>query len=141
MIFLKFLSGQSLQISALNSLAGTLPYSGAIIMGALVLPLALPILPFRYFSIKGAVLGLIWFILMLLLPIWHQGNGLFLYVGSGLLMISITSGISLNFTGSTTFTSYSGVKKEMDVVLIPLLVSGGIGIFMLVVSALLYKIA
>ena len=140
-LFLKFLSGQSLQASALNSLAGTLPYAGAIIMGALVFPLVLPLLPFRYFSIKGAVLGLFWFILMLFLPIWHQGNGLFLYIGSGLLMISITSGISLNFTGSTTFTSYSGVKKEMDVVLIPLIVSGGGGILMLIVSALLYKIA
>ena len=138
---LKLISGQSIGTSLMNALCGTIPYAGAIIMGTLIFPLLLPIFPFRHFSLNGTLLGFVWYLIMLFLPFWHQGNSLLLSMGSGLLLISITAWISLNFTGSTTFTSYSGVKKEVNSALRPLIAAAAAGLLMLLFSAIFYKIA
>ena len=88
-------------------------YIAAILTACVAFPALLPMLPFRSFSAKGSVLGAL-----------YSGAALsfsdaFMYSGSMLsntghfLCMTCTIGfISLNFTGSTNFTSLSGVQKE-----------------------------
>lgn len=83
----------------------------AVTSGAVVTPLLLPWVPFRQFWLKGLVLGAL-------------GGALFMVLGpalSGVLeAIALcfwigccSSYLAMNFTGSTPFTSLSGVEKEM----------------------------
>jgi acetyl-CoA decarbonylase/synthase complex subunit gamma len=88
---------------------------GAILGGAVLNPILLPYLPGRAFSIKGFSIGII--IALLLLYIW----GINLQTWSGrldslawLLIIPAVAGyLAMNFTGCSTYTSLSGVKKEI----------------------------
>lgn len=96
-----------------TTLYNTIPYLGAIITGALLFPIMLPILPFRAFSLKGLVLGLLWSAgvigmhrIFLLSDQWSA------LAGHALILTAIISYLSLNFTGSTTFTSFSGANRE-----------------------------
>jgi len=75
--------------------------------GAVVMPILLPWIPGRSFSLKGAIIGLFF---AALLPKWLSGIEL-----SALLLVvtAASSYLAMNFTGSTPFTSPSGVEKEM----------------------------
>ena len=85
--------------------------------GAVFFPLLLPALRTRLFSLGGAGLGLA---LAVLLPaIFPHQSGVQL-LGAGLWTVVMASWLGLNFTGSTPYTSPSGVEKEMRKV-IPLL--------------------
>lgn len=84
---------------------------GAFLSGTVIGPLLLPILPFRSFSIKGAFSGLIiWAALFLTLF-----NKTFSLETISLLLASLALGsfYTMNFTGASTYTSLSGVQKEM----------------------------
>ena len=81
----------------------------AYLSGIVVAPLLLPFTPFRAFALKGAIWGLV--ITLLLNGIFDAP--LFDRISTGLMGLSIASFMTMNFTGSTTFTSLSGVKKEM----------------------------
>ncbi len=83
----------------------------AVLAGAVATPLLLPWLPFRQFWLKGAVMGG-----LVALPLLFSGQS----PASGVEKIAILLWISgcsaflaMNFTGSTPFTSLSGVAKEM----------------------------
>jgi hypothetical protein len=87
-----------------------LVFTGWLTGGALV-PILLPWLPGRAFSIKG-----LWAALVL----WSCGYSLFdtsPTEGTGwfLVLTAIVSFMALNFTGTSTYTSMSGVKKEMKI--------------------------
>jgi acetyl-CoA decarbonylase/synthase complex subunit gamma len=88
---------------------------GAILGGAVFNPILLPYLPGRAFSIKGFSIGII--IAILLLYIW--GINLQTWTGrldslAWLLIIPAVAGyLAMNFTGCSTYTSLSGVKREM----------------------------
>ena len=75
------------------------------------LPLLLPWLPGRSFALKGAVVGLM---AGLLLFAWG-GTGLSLPESGALLggIVVASSYLGMNFTGSTPYTSPSGVEWEM----------------------------
>lgn len=82
---------------------------GAYIAGIVLTPLLLPYIPFRAFSAKGAILGaLTTFILYFL----FSSKTLETF-SIGLISMGIASFVAMNFTGSSTFTSLSGVKKEI----------------------------
>jgi len=87
------------------------------VIGLTIPALLLPWLPGRAFSAKGAWIG---FVLAAILGAYLQRNGLF-YLGElsflgWLFMIpAVTSFTAMNFTGCSTFTSLSGVRKEMKV--------------------------
>lgn len=90
---------------------------GAVVGGAIMTPLLLPWLPGRSFSMKGLISGVL--IFMALITGWsivqgHQLNFLQL-IACLLLICSGSSFVGANFTGSSTYTSLSGVKKEMRV--------------------------
>jgi hypothetical protein len=87
-----------------------LVFTGWLTGGALV-PILLPWLPGRAFSIKGLCAALVlWGCVYSLLDTSPpEGAGWFL------VLIAIVSFMALNFTGTSTYTSMSGVKKEMKI--------------------------
>ena len=85
----------------------------AIVAGAVVAPLALPLLPGRAFSVKGLVAGApITAAALALLPGPAAGAPL-VALAAMLFFPALSSYLTLQFTGSTTFTGISGVRKEM----------------------------
>ena len=79
--------------------------------GAVAVPVLLPWLPFRAFAAKGALAGLVSGALAIL---FYRGGLDWLNALALLLAVTaISSWCSMHFTGSTTFTSPSGVEKEM----------------------------
>lgn len=81
----------------------------AYVAGVALGPLFLNWIPFRAFALKGAFWGVI---TSILLNLAFQVEPLE-YIGLGLLNVSIASFMTMNFTGSSTYTSLSGVQKEM----------------------------
>jgi len=96
-------------------------FGGAVLCGAVLTPVLLPIIPGRAFSLKGWLLGLSWTASTLKsFKRFSRGNRL-LSAGELLLMPAVSSFLAMNFTGSSTYTSPSGVKREMKKAL-PLIV-------------------
>lgn len=90
--------------SMLNLLAGYLS-------GCALTPILLPWIPFRRFSLKGLLVG--WLVALFLMGAGTLGNNA-VEIGSWfLIMGGLSSFMAMNFTGSSTFTSLSGVQKEM----------------------------
>ena len=85
----------------------------AVLAGALMTPVLLPFVPFRSFAVKGWIVGALSMLLALhfFRPIGIQ-DPILLGVAY-LLFPALSSYIALQFTGSTTFTGMSGVKKEL----------------------------
>lgn len=82
-----------------------------LVAGAFLGPLLLPWLPGRSFSFKGFFTGII---LILLLSFRDfAGNDLLEVIAWMLIIPAISSFLTMNFTGSSTYTSLSGVRKEM----------------------------
>lgn len=93
-----------------SACTAVLAYLTALLAGCFAAPLLLPWLPTRSFSIKGATAGL----LAAVLFCWFAGIDSSVYMIATILMISaVSSFMMLNFTGSTPYTSRSGVRKEM----------------------------
>ncbi|PKL07828.1 MAG: acetyl-CoA synthase subunit gamma [Spirochaetae bacterium HGW-Spirochaetae-7] len=82
-----------------------------ILVGALVFPAVLPLLPFRAFALKGAVLGLAWSLAASLVAGFDVPAG----VAFALLATSVVSFISMNFTGASTYTNLTGATLEVKV--------------------------
>lgn len=83
----------------------------AIIGGTVITPAFLRQLPGTAFSVKGLTAGAIPVIPVILMTALHTG---FSGVTAILLTaLSVSSYLAMNFTGSTPFTSPSGVEKEM----------------------------
>jgi len=109
---------------------------GAILVGAVIAPLLLPWIPGRAFSLKGAILGLLWAVGFLMLngfpatPTfgWLKAAAYFL------LLPALSGFLTMNFTGSSTYTSLSGVDREMKFAVPAQLVAGIGAILLLLVS-------
>jgi hypothetical protein len=87
----------------------------AYLAGCALTPALLPWIPFRRFSLKGLATG--WLITVLLLFAGTLGNGTVEKAAWFLMMGALSSFMAMNFTGSSTFTSLSGVQKEMKTAL------------------------
>jgi hypothetical protein len=81
--------------------------------GIVLTPLFLPYIPGRRFSVKGFYTGAFVFLILLLLR--SAGENLVEITAWFLIITAISSFLAMNFTGSTTYTSLSGVKKEMKI--------------------------
>jgi len=89
-----------------------LVFAGWLTGGALV-PMLLPWIPGRSFALKGFWASLaLWAVLST--ANW-MGSSNLIECGWGLILMSIVSFMALNFTGTSTYTSMSGVKKEMKI--------------------------
>jgi hypothetical protein len=87
--------------------------TGSIVSGSVITPLLLPYIPGNAFAWKGWVTGLcITAGSLFLSGKFKQGNLLY-SAGHLLLYPAISSFIAMNFTGASTYTSPSGVNKEM----------------------------
>jgi hypothetical protein len=110
----------------------------AIMAGAVLTPLLLPWLPGRAFSFKGLVIGLL---AAAVLAASQWGNLVswetrFQIMAWSLLVLAATAYLAMNFTGASTYTSLSGVKKEMRWA-VPLEIGTGFAGLALWVSALI----
>jgi hypothetical protein len=81
--------------------------------GIVITPMFLPYIPGRRFSLKGFYSGTVIFILVFLLKM--AGHNIFENISWFLVITAISSFLAMNFTGSSTYTSLSGVKKEMKI--------------------------
>ncbi|HKK41784.1 MAG TPA: mercury methylation corrinoid protein HgcA [Bacteroidales bacterium] len=79
--------------------------------GIVVTPVLLPYLPGHYFSLKGFFSGMLVFIGYLIFT--SLKNDLLIVLSWLFITGALSSFTAMNFTGSSTFTSLSGVKKEM----------------------------
>ena len=85
----------------------------SVLVGAVFTPLILPWLPPRAFAAKGLILGL--GLSVLLGSLWQPTTLALVLeiVGLALMASTAASFMAMNFTGASTFTSLSGVKREM----------------------------
>ncbi len=102
--------------NALNhGLFSVLALLAAIFAGSVFTPLLLPWLPGRAFSFKGFSLGLLAAVILTAFD-WNHGmtwSGRFEIMAWLLLIPAFSAYLGMNFTGASTYTSLSGVKKEM----------------------------
>lgn len=91
------------------------PYLLSVLAGTVLVPMILPFLPFRSFALKGAVVGLV--LALLSYTVFRDGVSWREATAGFLLLPSVSSWFALNFTGSTTFTSPSGVNRELKAAL------------------------
>ncbi len=104
----------------------------AYLAGAFLTPVLLPWLPFRYFAGKGIVMGAMVFIAMV--TAGAAGYQMMFLTGWFLMSIALSSFLAMNFTGASTYTSLSGVKKEMKLFIPVQIVSVSLGFVFFVVS-------
>ncbi len=100
---------------------------GALVAGSVLTPLFLPWLPGRAFSLKGLGMGLL---TTLVLAIFRGGDlaawqGRLEILGWFFIIPAFSAFLAMNFTGASTYTSLSGVKKEMKWA-VPLEIGGGV---------------
>ena len=104
-------------------------FFSAVIAGTVLNPLLLPWLPGRAFSTKGLWLGgaVALIVLLSLLQydpsIWVGRFGILAWL---LIIPAVTAYLAMNFTGASTYTSLSGVNREMRWAL-PLEIGMGLG--------------
>lgn len=99
---------------------GALPFLllglAAVIAGALITPALLPYIPFRSFALKGLIAGLVAVFLATLIPVIADSqDDALLRAVTFLFFPAVSSYIALQFTGSTTYTGMSGVKRELRI--------------------------
>lgn len=87
--------------------------AGALLAGGLLVPALLPWLPGRSFAVKSAGAGLL---VTALIALAH-GQGPAQFAARALIYSAAASFVGLDFTGASTYTSLSGVKKEMRLAL------------------------
>ena len=98
----------------------------AFLGGCVVTPLLLPWLPGKAFSLKGSIVGLV---LAGLAWIPLAGSMGLKEISAWIFIIpTISAFLALNFTGSTTYTSLSGVRREMRLAIPVELTAGIIGL-------------
>jgi hypothetical protein len=105
-------------LALLQGALSALAVVAAVLAGAALFPILLPWLPTRDFSSKGLILGALvtmpFAATQVTTSIGYQG---WLRWGQATALVlalpPVTAYLALNFTGSTTFTSKSGVKREM----------------------------
>jgi len=107
----------------------------AYLVGGIITPILLPWLPGRAFSMKGIWVGLAMWVLLLV-----SGCALVSGVTTVAFLFitgAITSFMAMNYTGTSTFTSQSGVRREMRI-FVPLQITAlVVGIVLWVVSGVI----
>ena len=93
---------------------GFCAFAGACFFGIVLGPLLLPWLPGRSFAVKGAIVGIIWSWLFYNMAGGSGWNGA-VSAAVFIALPAVSSFYTLNFTGCSTYTSRSGVKRELHV--------------------------
>ena len=86
-----------------------------VLAGTVLTPILLPWLPGRAFALKGTILGLL--VALALVLVWNTDSMQRFITLENLAWFLIVPALSayfaMNFTGASTYTGLSGVKKEM----------------------------
>jgi hypothetical protein len=103
---------------------------GAAFVGTVAVPALLPWIPGRAFAWKGWLVGLAWAVIVCRfrgVPTASAGGwpAALSYV---FLLPAFSAFLAMNFTGSSTFTSLSGVLREMKYALPLIIVSAALGV-------------
>jgi hypothetical protein len=130
-------NGYSVDMAFRDGLRSVFNLLVAYLAGLAITPVLLPWLPFRRFSLKGLLVG--WAAAIILLACdrydFHLLGENIVEIASWFLMIGgLSSFLAMNFTGSSTFTSLSGVQKEMKTALPIQIGMAGLGLIAWVVS-------
>jgi hypothetical protein len=119
-----------------DALSGGMPFLLlgliSILSGAFITPVLLPFIPFRSFAVKGWIAGMIF--TSALTQIMRLD--VLTAISSYIFFPLASSYIALQFTGSTTFTGMSGVRKELKVGLPIYLVFTAVSVILLLVHKL-----
>jgi hypothetical protein len=110
-----------------------------VLSGTVLFPILMPWLPTKDFSSKGIVLGLIMSLPFIANTIQTRGSDpywiiMLVIVADALLIAPGVGYLALNFTGSSTFASRTGVKREIFRY-IPIMVA------MFIIGGILYALA
>ncbi len=118
------------------ALLRSLPIIAAILAGVVLFPLLLPWLPTHNFSTKGWILGVITALPFALQALFHGPELTWINGGWALaallVMPALTAFLALNFTGATTFTSRTGVRREIFRYIPAMAWSFGVGLVLMV---------
>ncbi|MFZ3131810.1 MAG: mercury methylation corrinoid protein HgcA [Desulfosporosinus sp.] len=117
-------------------------YLGAIIVGCILTPVLLPWIPGKAFAWKGWLLGFIWAVIVNVLNGWNGWTTVPQYsilraLGYLLILPSVAAFLAMNFTGASTFTSFSGVLKEMKLALPAIIISIALGIVLILFNSII----
>ena len=115
-----------------RSIISIIALATGIISGAVITPILLPFIPPKKFALKGIITGTILSIPFLFFAISFI-NSISGLLALFLFSVAISSFLAMNFTGTTPFTSPSGVEKEMKqyipVQLVAIILSLGLWIY------------
>lgn len=111
-------------------------YLGTLLAGCFLTPVLLPWIPGRAFALKGWLLGLLWTLSVLFLNGWPTSNDFELLRGIAYLLAlpSVSAYFAMNFTGSSTYTSHSGVYKEMKTAIPMIITTISLGVVILLIN-------
>jgi acetyl-CoA decarbonylase/synthase complex subunit gamma len=115
--------GYSPTLALRGGLRSTVNLLLAYLGGTLVGPVLLPWLPGRSFSFKGLSAGLGTFVISRFAG--FAGDNHLETMAWVLMMTAIASFLTMNFTGASTYTSLSGVRREMRIA-VPLQIASSI---------------
>lgn len=122
-----------------DALRGGLPFLAmglaAIMSGAFLTPVLLPFIPFRSFAVKGWIVGMATTLLVVRTTAILDDANAPLFALTYIFFPLFSSYWALQFTGSTTYTSMTGVSKEMKIA-IPVYIGS---LVVSVILAILYK--
>jgi len=115
---------------------------GAVIAGTVLFPALLPWLPTKNFSTKGFILG---GLVAAVFGLAHMSGSLdrplvYILVSTLAYVITlppVTAFLSLNFTGATTFTSRSGVRKEINSYFPVMVWMAGVGLLLFIAAIII----
>jgi hypothetical protein len=108
-----------------------------VVAGSVIVPAALPVIPGRAFAAKGALVGAV----LAAGTVAGVRHALppFALAGLFLAITALSSYWAMTFTGSSTFTSPSGVEKEMRIFL-PLQLGAGLLAALLFIAQLVLRL-
>jgi len=109
-------------------------YSAAVLAGALFTPVFLPFIPGRAFSFKGWLAGAISTALISGAFGWFTSPYLLLGIAYMLVLPAHSAFIAMNFTGASTYTSFSGVIKEMKIAIPLIIISVAAGLILILIK-------
>ncbi|MDP4205240.1 MAG: acetyl-CoA synthase subunit gamma [Bacteroidota bacterium] len=127
-------TGLSFHLAYEKGLYGLLNLFLAYVSGIVITPALLPYIPVKSFAFKGFITGII--LSTVLLSFNKLGSSYPEMLSWFLLISGISSFLAMNFTGSSTYTSLSGVKKEMKVAVPIQIAFSIIGLILFVVGKL-----
>ena len=103
--------GYSIDLAFNQGISAAVNLSIAYFTGTFIVPVILPWVPFRAFSMKGGFMGLVVSVI-LIFTAYLQGN-VYQKIAWPMMMTAVSSYLSLNFTGSSPITNLSGVMLEV----------------------------